>query len=212
MTEQELEKLQWEEEREYDNLYWKHYKILEDQFMKTLNYVELHEKNFPTFSVVFAQLLISIGSEVDNVLQKFCNLIDGSKVDTYSQYVKKIKEFNFELNQSEVWCKFNFINYTPWIDWEEKEVVHEEKRMGTFWWRNYQAVKHFRAETDKDGIPNYTKANLKTVFYALMGLYSINIYCQFLINDKYEKSYQAIDKEGYFNPNFGYESNIFHMH
>ena len=44
------------------NKYWRYYLLLEKKFIDTLNYVELDEKNFSTYSVEYAHQLLAIGS------------------------------------------------------------------------------------------------------------------------------------------------------
>ena len=45
--------------------YWEYYLMLERKVIDTLNYVELCEDNFSTYSNQFASLIQSIGSELD---------------------------------------------------------------------------------------------------------------------------------------------------
>ena len=56
----------------YDELsrnYWRYYLLLEDKFLQTLHYVELTEDNFFTYSIEYAYLIQSIGSELDSFFQ-----------------------------------------------------------------------------------------------------------------------------------------------
>ncbi|MBO7061032.1 MAG: hypothetical protein J6W54_08080 [Fibrobacter sp.] len=50
-----------------------------------------------------------------------------------------------------------------------------DDKVAAEWWRNYNLVKHARAEEPSDGIPNSQLANLKSVLWALAALY---ILCQ----------------------------------
>ena len=46
--------------------YWQYYLMLEKQFVNTLQYVDLDNNNFTTFSNQYANLLQAIGSELDS--------------------------------------------------------------------------------------------------------------------------------------------------
>ena len=50
-----------------------------------------------------------------------------------------------------------------------------DDKIAAEWWRNYNLVKHARAEIPPDSIPNSELANLKCVLWALVALY---ILCQ----------------------------------
>lgn len=50
-----------------------------------------------------------------------------------------------------------------------------DDKVAAEWWRNYNLVKHARAEEPSDSIPNSQLANLKSVLCALAALY---ILCQ----------------------------------
>ena len=50
-----------------------------------------------------------------------------------------------------------------------------DNKVAAEWWRNYNLVKHARAEEPSDSIPNSQLANLKSILCALAALY---ILCQ----------------------------------
>lgn len=60
------------------NKYWKYYLLLEKEFIFTLDYAELNQANFNTFSNRYAVLIQSVGAELDNFFKVFCGLTSDS--------------------------------------------------------------------------------------------------------------------------------------
>jgi chemotaxis methyl-accepting protein methylase len=58
--------------KELTRNYWRYYRMIEDKFRETIDYVEIATTNFFTYSNEFAMLLQSIGSELDNVFKVYC--------------------------------------------------------------------------------------------------------------------------------------------
>ena len=56
--------------QEFMERHWRFYSMLEDKFTNTLQYVELDERNFQTFSMEFVSQIREIGSEIDVVLKE----------------------------------------------------------------------------------------------------------------------------------------------
>jgi hypothetical protein len=126
-----------------------------------LDYVDLSEKNFNTFSIKFIRLLLSIGSEVDVALKLLCETLNKrpakSKIDDYRNIILS-KERGFPTIEIEV---RNFQKIKPWESWSNNQNPD--------WWHAYNDVKH---ERDK----NFEKGNLKNVIYSLGGLYAVLLY------------------------------------
>ena len=58
--------------KELSRNYWRYYGMLEDKFLATVNYVELNQANFQSFSNEYALLLQAIGAELDNFFKVYC--------------------------------------------------------------------------------------------------------------------------------------------
>ena len=58
--------------KELSRNYWRYYGMLEDKFLATVNYVELNQANFQSFSNEYALLLQAIGAELDNFFKAYC--------------------------------------------------------------------------------------------------------------------------------------------
>ncbi|GDY88521.1 hypothetical protein MCC01971_01390 [Bifidobacteriaceae bacterium MCC01971] len=61
--------------KELNQKHWRYYLMLEKRFIESMEYVELHQDNYNTFSNGYALLLQAIGAELDTVFKEFCGLI-----------------------------------------------------------------------------------------------------------------------------------------
>ena len=55
--------------------YWQFFVALESDIEATTRYVECCEANYNTYSVAYAQIILSAGSEVDVVSKLLCNKV-----------------------------------------------------------------------------------------------------------------------------------------
>lgn len=98
--------------------YWEYYLMLERKVIDTLNYVELCENNFSTYSNQFASLMQSIGSELDEFFKIYCSFsLDAKKtIVNYANYLfeNDISIINIELLVSE-----KRISITPFSLWNK---------------------------------------------------------------------------------------------
>lgn len=191
-------------EKEFIDLYWKQYIMLEKEFRKTINYVALDTINFGTYSDAYVKLLIQIGSEVDIVSKALCEEINNaSKVQNIEQYrLEIVSHFPDFYN---VIVKSEENDYTPWDSWQMSS--------SPVWWKKYNAVKHNR-NANEDGVKeNYKYANLENTINALAGLYQIEIYLYSVIPHKFSVETPlpgsrlfVLDKCGWETKHFGKDS------
>lgn len=184
--------------------HWNYFFKYENELMSSKKYVEFHAKNYNTFSDKYFELLMLICSEIENVskfivryFDKDFDNIERPVINDWGYIIltnlKPIVECNVCFNDEVV--------FNPWLnllDLEKnatKRANFKKGKKSPSWWLAYNNVKH-----DKDGIDdeigekNYTKANLKNVFYALAALYLLNTtFIEFISknsseNINYEKS------------------------
>jgi len=151
--------------------------IIQDDYRKLMDYVELHNENNSTFSHRIYELLLRTCTEFENN----CKGILSDNIYTPDSRNLKITDY-FKINQIS-----NLNEYTVKIkNWfpEPLEIKpFEEWNANTytplFWYKAYNNVKHNRSE-------NFQDANLKNLTYALSGLFIIlvsqfdkNIFNQF---------------------------------
>lgn len=145
----------------------RYYKILENEFIKLLDYIELSDKNLSTFSINNYKLLTNICIEVENNLKgiilsnnyetnkKDLSMMDYSNLDKYL----KLKEYKVELNifyfQKEL---------KPFIRGKDNQLK---------WYKAYNKLKHNRSK-------NIEFATIENIINALAGLY-ILLYAQFYL-------------------------------
>ena len=149
--------------QEYNTNVWAFYLRLENDFIKSLNYVEFTTDNYSTYSIEFERLLLSICSEVDVLCKLLCKEIapaqSPSKIFEYTSILCGFSDFasskvRFERTGLEI---APFSTMTP--------------QCSPSWWQAYNKVKHARTENE-----NYKNGNLENVFMSLSALYILNRY------------------------------------
>lgn len=138
--------------------YWRYYLLLEEKFMQSINYVELSEKNFPTYSIEYAYLLQTIGSELDTFFKFYCGFdLEESKTmkDYRSHVLGKYPEI---VNRTITVAEFS-LTLTPFKDWNTQSLK---------WWKAYNSVKHNRYD-------KLSLACLENVVNALAALFLLEL-------------------------------------
>ena len=147
--------------------YWRYYILLEKKFIGTLDYVELAEENFSTYSVEYAHQLLAVGSELDTFFKIYCGFsLDSRKnIMDYTRYI--MSEYPEIKSQSVTICNtaINLLPYGEWIQWNPQD---SKTKNLLSWWDDYNFVKHNRQE-------NITKASMGNVVKALSALYLIEM-------------------------------------
>ena len=174
------------DKKKYELNYWKQYTLLEQEFIKTMIYVEIDQANFKTYSSMYLKLLLEIGSEVENVLKEMCNTTGRTTITDYAQQV--LQRHPNIINQV-VQVKDKSISIIPFAGWN---TTQPSKSLG--FWNAYNDVKH-------DRISNYQKATLENVICALAGLFLLEMY---RINEIY-----AVDTDAFQNFPDDEESKLF---
>lgn len=150
--------------REFNFRYWRYYLALEEDFRKTIRFVEIHESNFNTFSIEFNKQLQAICSEIDVICKQIC-LFKYEETRNIKQYGNIIlKEYN-DINSRIVKVKNHTdLKLQPFQEWKLRPTYSSPQ-----WWKDYNDVKHNRTN-------HYSKANLENVFNALAGLYLLEMF------------------------------------
>ena len=140
--------------------------IIQDDFRKLMDYVELHNDNNTTFSHRIYELLLRTCTEFENNCKGV--LLDNN----YSMSGGNLKIFDYfkinkasKLNEYTVKIKNWFpepLEIKPFQEWNSDEYS------SLFWYKAYNNVKHNRSD-------NFQEANLKNLTYALAGLFVILI-------------------------------------
>lgn len=152
----------------FSKIFWKQYLLLEKDFLETDEFVTIDKSNFKTFSSRYTYLLLNICSEIDSIAEEYCKVL-GRKPKNIIAKVWAIVTKTPRIKNEHAITKYPYevIKPAPFQAFDDKVAAE--------WWRNYNLVKHARAEEPSDSIPNSQLANLKSVLCALAALY---ILCQ----------------------------------
>lgn len=158
------------------NKYWRYYLLLEKKFIDTLNYVELAEENFSTYSVEYAHQLLTVGSELDTFFKIYCgfNLNDRKNIVDYTRYI--MSDYP-QITTQGVGIYNTEITLTPYEEWSQWSIQSGNLLS---WWDAYNLIKHNRQE-------NITKASMGNVVTALAALHLIEMkYLQIITKENKE--------------------------
>lgn len=156
------------------SLLWERYQGVENRFIEYCEYVPLREEHFNVWSVKLASLIIEICSMLDSFLgasrdcqlflcesefsnsslSEFRGALENSnpKIGCY----KKVYNSFYDMGRKEILVKPLRQSICPFEDWNNDSTL--------WWWTNYNKVKHHR-------FTELERSNLKTVLYALGGLF-----------------------------------------
>ena len=157
---------------EFILLYWKHYISLEKEFLSCVEYVEIDDINYNTYSVNYSKLLLEICSEIDVVLKMYCKMLDSS---FNKRNIKGYHDLILQERPNMINEKIKVINKNidllPFIEWITPN-------QNPTWWNVYNKIKHERtSKIMVNGVKmeSYKFGNLFNVINALSGLYEILI-------------------------------------
>lgn len=172
-----------ENTKSFTRHYWSFFETIVDDFLSTERFVSLDEDNFETFSVEYNRLYQSIGSEIDVIAKRLCELLGNSKANNIAQYCETIT-LHCGAFTEEVVCINHSINIKPWERWVSVSRTQSENPE---WWTLYNKVKHNRQSLCTDNKskwynkPYYKCATQYNILSALAGLYVLEFYCLLLI-------------------------------
>jgi hypothetical protein len=140
-------------------IHWNYFLALESDLAQISRYIEFDKKNFKTYSIELAHLLLASSSEVDVIAKNICGIVEpNSPANTINHYRKIINRKLPNFKKEQVYFpRFN-LTLKPWSNWS---LVKNPKN--PLWWRSYNKVKHERSE-------HFSDANLKNVLNAMGGL------------------------------------------
>lgn len=150
-----------------------YYKILEEDFVESLRYVELSEANFNTYSNEYVKQLQSICSEFEILMKYYCRTLNSeSRVKNIVDWERVLFSVENQLELFTVSLEVQNLEdrLKPFVDWMYES---DNNRNAPFWWKDYTSIKHNRIDMHS-GLSNFNKANLKNVLYALAALCILN--------------------------------------
>ena len=118
---------------------------------------------YNTYSVAYAQIILSAGSEVDVVSKLICNDVQSkNKAKNIDDYIKILhSEYKGLHNLGILIPRYNKLPLTPWDSWVSGKNPD--------WWKLSNKIKHQRHDF-------YKEANLKNALFSLSGLFCLVLY------------------------------------
>lgn len=145
----------------FQNNHWQYYMMLEEKFIKTLNFVELNEDNYNTYSKEFASLIIVIGAELDAIFKLFCSE-SNEKNQSITDYAKYILDIYPDIRGQSMSINKE-ITIKPFSLWSK-----EQPGKSLSWWSAYTDIKH-------DRILNYKEATLDNCLNIIGALFLLEM-------------------------------------
>lgn len=158
---------------EFKKNYLNHYLLLEQDFKTTTEYVTVSEDNYSTYSVAYLKLLLTIGSEIDVMLELLAKLYEPTTKENGFGCSKVILKHETDIKSLEIQVRNEGFSLFPW-NWA---CIPE-------WWTAYNEIKHNRFEDATMFNPArkyYQYANLQNVLSSLAALLSLELYAYRLI-------------------------------
>ena len=141
---------------EKTSVYWNYFLALENDLEQIARYIEFAKKNFKTYSIELAHLLLTASSEVDVVTKALCKIINSkARTKNIDDYKKIIKKQLPDMIKEKVFIPRYGLTLSPWKNWIKEDNPD--------WWQSYNYVKHERSS-------HFEKANLENVLNAMAGL------------------------------------------
>jgi hypothetical protein len=143
--------------------HWNYFLAIERDLERLSRFIEFDERNFKSFSLEAARILLAAAAEVDVVCKQVCHAIDRrSAADNIRMYrdvivprYPLIPEFCIEIP------RFG-LELRPWDEWKRAGRV-------PLWWTAYNKTKHHRNT-------HFPEANLKNALNAVAGLFVVTLY------------------------------------
>lgn len=154
-------------DRKYlQNNHWTYYEMLESKFINILDYIELSEGNYPTYSRELTLLIQAIGAELDVVFKVYLDVLGcefENKRVNMGDYAKEILKDYPNIVGQVVRVRNKDINLTPFNDWDAKKAAQS-----LYWWTAYTNIKHNR-------VTSFQEANLENTLNTLAALYLLEM-------------------------------------
>ena len=141
-------------------IHWNYFLALEEDLLRLSRFIEFSKKNFKTYSLELAHLLLASTSEIDVVLKMLCEPFFANAKEE-KHYRKAIPQNIPAFAKIKVVIPRYELTLQPWHSWN--------KNLTPSWWTAYNEVKHRRNE-------HYEKASLRNVFQSMAGLFVSNLY------------------------------------
>lgn len=183
-------------EKDFFEIYWRYYLLLEKDFLTTKKYLEIDDYNKYAYSTEYSKQYQTICSEIDVFCKEFCKEIDSAfNGEKIQHYCKAITDNIINFSASKIFVKYWGKEICPWKDWSYKIQTDRNgnqrirSKSNPKWWTLYNKVKHQRTTklSSYNNIPFYKYANQENIVNSLGALYILEMACLELIKGKESK-------------------------
>ncbi|MBR1466437.1 MAG: hypothetical protein IJ607_08760 [Bacteroidaceae bacterium] len=190
------------------DIFWQTYLSLEKELINVSNFIFItdeittHERGLEvtkpynsqmeTFSPHIADLLIRCCVQIEAISKELYYENGGTKPRGdknlfFDEDCLKLIDIKWATHDKRVLVVAPFFNLTKDENRVLRPLKNAHKRSGTFWEKAYQAVKHDRFLSLKDG-------NVKALLHSMAALYLLNLYYR---NDSWVVKYQELSKSDF---------------
>lgn len=142
--------------------HWNYFLAVEEDLMNLSRYIEFDKKNFQTYSIELARLLMTATQEIDVLFRQIC-AIKGTTGKNEKGYRTEIPKFYGNLPSLDVNIQRYNLVFLPFDSWTQAPSSTP------LWWTANNKVKHQRHRS-------FDQASLENVLNASAGLFVANLY------------------------------------
>lgn len=125
--------------RELTQRHWGYYLVLEKKFVDSIEYVELHEDNYNTFSNGYALLIQVVGAELDILFKEYCGFNTSDRKKTITDYASFILQNSPDIVNQKISLQQYDIEIQPFKGWDASQAGQTLP-----WWSAFTNIKHNR--------------------------------------------------------------------
>lgn len=138
--------------------HWNYFLSIEDDVLELSRWIELVEKNYKTYSIELARLLMTSCSEVDVIAKLLCrDFFESPRAETIGAYQTVLCEQVPGIASAQIRVPRFGLVLSPFERWQEPDRP-------PLWWTANNKVKHHRSE-------HFDQATLKNTLNAVAGLF-----------------------------------------
>ena len=158
-------------EKEFLNIFWKQYQIIEKDVRISSEYVDIHKSNFSTFSSRYINMFLNICSNIDSLIEIYCKIVEEDdyrkKYSIHDRLTPVLRKFpDIRLDAVRTIDTFEDIELKPFSAFVGDRIAD--------WWNDYNLVKHARSDrNEKTGMYNFQRANQKNVLTAMAAYFIV---------------------------------------
>jgi len=140
---------------EIDNLSWRCFLALEEEFINTQYFVEIHKNNYQAFSIRYRSIIMQACAEIEIILKRICSMKSSERVDV-KDYFEFLEKNHSDFLNIEVSMPAYKELIKPWLGFSKDSPPK-------FWTENNK-IKH---------AGGFEKSTLENAIYALGALFSL---------------------------------------